>query len=103
RDPDEVCAALRLVHDHKVKEFLPTVLARLQESDGAVRREALTSLAAFDEVSALSPLWASLSEPAIAHVAVRALSTYGEPIVPQILARLSATETPRPVRLHLLR
>lgn len=103
RDPDEVCAALRLVHDHKVKEFLPTVLERLQETDGAVRREALTCLAAFDEERATRPLWQSLSEPAIAHVGVRALSTYGESILPQILNRLSDRETPPPVRLHLLR
>jgi HEAT repeat protein len=103
RDPDEVCAALRLVHDHKVREFLPTVLDRLQEADGAVRREALTCLAAFNDETAMQPLWAALSEPAIAHVAVRALSTYGEAIVPEILRRLAATETLRPVRLHLLR
>lgn len=103
RDPDEVCAALRLVHDYKVKEFLQTVLARLDETDLVVRREALTCLSAFGEEIARQPLWEALSEPAIAHVAVRALSTYGETIVPEILARLSATETPRPVRLHLLR
>src|SRR5262249_55746274 len=102
-DPDEVCAALRLVHDHKVKEFLPVVLERLQEADGAVRREALTCLAAFDDEEARQQLWKALSEPAMAHVAVRALSTYGEAIVPELLSRLAAVETPRPVRLHLLR
>ncbi len=103
RDPDEVCAALRLVHDHKVKEFLPVVLTRVEETDPTVRREALTALAAFDDESAMQPLWAALSEPAIAHIAVRSLSTYGVSIMPQVLSRLSAAETPRPVRLHLLR
>lgn len=103
RDPDEVAAAMRLVHDHKVREFLPTVLGRLSDTDQTIRREALTCLSAFNDESAMTPLWAALSEPAMAHVAVRALSTYGEPIAIEILSRLASPETPRPVRLHLLR
>jgi HEAT repeat protein len=103
RDPDDVVAALRLIHDHKVSDFLPSVLARLQDGELLIRREAVNCLAVFDDERARKPLWAALSEPKLAHVAVRALTTVGESLIPAILVRLSDTELTSMVRMHLLR
>ncbi|MFO0575948.1 MAG: cyclic nucleotide-binding domain-containing protein [Polyangia bacterium] len=103
RDPDEVIAALRLVQEHKVAEFLPLVLARLSDGDIAVRREALSCLPSFSDERARLPLWDALSEPPLAHVGVRALTSIGEPIVPSILGYLGRQDLSSQVRLHLLR
>ena len=103
RQPEEATEALRLVHDHKVEEFLPTVLSRLQDEDQTIRREVLNCLAAFREERAMKPLWAALSEPTLAHVAARALSSSGEAILPQVLSLLGGSEATPAVRLHLLR
>ena len=103
RSVDECVTALRLVHEHRVAEFLPAVLARVQDGDLTVRRESLACLPAFADDRARRPLWAALSEPQLAHVAVRALSSFGEAIVPSIIAQLAAPETTQAVRLHLLR
>ena len=103
RDTAECVVALRLVHDHKVNEFLPAVLARLTDGDLAVRREALSGLSAFSDERARRPLFAALSDPKLAHVAVRALAVFGESIVPVVIAQLAAPETTPAVRLHLLR
>ncbi|HNN95249.1 MAG TPA: cyclic nucleotide-binding domain-containing protein [Pseudomonadota bacterium] len=103
RDSEDAFAALRLIHEHKIDEFLPAVLARLQDDDMVIRREVLNCLSAFADERARKPLWAALSEPTLALVAVRALSVYGEAIIPQVLALLNSSETPPPVRLHLLR
>ena len=103
REGDEVVAGLRLVYEHKVGEFLPAVLQRFADGDLTIRREALTCLPAFADERARKPLWAALSEPKLAHVAVRALTTIGETIVGSIISQLAAPETTPPVRLHLLR
>lgn len=99
----EIVAGLQLVHEHKVGEFLPAVLERLRDTNLAVRREALMSLPAFEDDRARQPLWLALTEPGIAHVAVRALSSCGEGIVPHILAQLDSPELLSAVRQHLLR
>jgi len=103
-DPEETVVAMQIVHDHKIVEFMPAVLDHLYFStDPMLRREVLNCLAAFDDERALRPLWAALSEPTVAHVAARALSSRGEAMVPELLGRLKDSETPPPVRLHLLR
>ena len=100
---EEISAGLRLVHEHKVGEFLPAVLARLADTDLAVRREALSCLPAFEDERARRPLWAALTEPTMAHVAVRALTSCGESIVPNIIAQLDSPDIASVVRQHLLR
>lgn len=103
RDPDEVIAALRLVQEHKVVEFLPAVLSRLSDGDVAVKREALSCLPSLNDERARLPLWDALSEPPLAHVAVRAITSIGESIVPSILGHLGRADLTPQVRLHLLR
>lgn len=103
QNTEETVAGLRLVHEHKVGEFLPAVLSRLHDSDLAVRREAMGCLPAFDDERARKPLWTALTEPMIAHVAVRALSSCGERVVPHIVAQLDSPELVPVVRQHLLR
>jgi hypothetical protein len=103
REPDECMAGLRLVYEHKVGEFLPAVLARLTDADLVLRREALSCLAAFSDERARKPMFTALADPKLAHVAVRAITALGEPIVPVLITQLSAAQTTPPVRLHLLR
>ena len=100
---EEITAALRLVHEHKVGEFRPAVLARLGDDDIAVRREALSCLPAFEDERRGVPLWSALNGPSMAHVAVRALTSCGESIVPNIIAQLDSPDISSVVRHHLLR
>ena len=100
---EEISAGLRLVHEYKVGEFLPAVLARLADTDIAVRREAMSCLPAFEDERARRPLWSALNEPAMAHVAVRALTSCGESIVPKIISQLDSPDISSVVRQHLLR
>ena len=63
----------------------------------------MSCLPAFEDERARRPLWSALNEPAMAHVAVRALTSCGESIVPKIISQLDSPDISSVVRQHLLR
>ncbi|MCS6915035.1 MAG: cyclic nucleotide-binding domain-containing protein [Myxococcales bacterium] len=108
-DVEACVAGVRLVRELRDPSYLAEVLSACSrfavdtEAHRRVRREVLECLPMLPGPQAHVPLWDSLADPQLAHVAVRGLAACGPAVLPQALAALADPTTPLLARHNLVR